>query len=111
MNRYLKVLKQIDKKMNARGYTLNGVNDGEEHLEAEGQTKTALYDWATQCDCGAMYYNDIEANTVSFYLVYGNAMYETISDAGYNSDKAEKDCDEVMEEVWQIYEKLCNQYA
>jgi hypothetical protein len=111
MSRYLKVLKQIDKKMTARGYTLNGVNDGYEHLEAEGQTKTALYDWATQCDCGAMHYKDNEGNKVSFYLVYGNAMYETISDAGYNSEKAEKACNEVIEEVWQIYEKLCNQYA
>ena len=111
MSRYRKVLKQIDKRMTVKGYQLVGVNDGEEHLNAEGQTKTALYDWATQCDCGAMYYRDNEGNSVSYYLVYGNAMYETISDMGYNTEKAQKDCDEVSDQVWEIFEKLCNQYA
>lgn len=110
MSKYLKVLKQIDKRMTAKGYALSWVGDGDEIILAKDHSKTALYDWATQCDLGSMSYVDIKAdrqleNRCTFYLVYGNSLEETISDMGYNTDKAEQDCNEVQEQVSAFYEE------
>jgi uncharacterized protein (DUF302 family) len=79
MSKYLKVLKQIDKRMTAKGYKLVSVSDGEEALASAGNGK--------------------------------NAMYETISDMGYNNDKAEKDCEEVADQVAEHFERLHKEYA
>jgi hypothetical protein len=113
MSKYLKVLKQIDKRMTAKGYKLVSVSDGEEALSSAGNGKNAMYEWATQCDCGTMTYitpHD-SANRCTFYLVYGNAIYETISDMGYNTEKAEQDCNEVQEQVSAFYEDKHRAYA
>lgn len=107
MSKYLKVLKQIDKRMTAKGYKLVSVGDGEESISSSAHSKTALYDWATQCDCGTMTYitpHD-SAHRCTFYLIYGNGIEETISDMGYNTDKAEQDCNEVQEQVSAFYEE------
>jgi hypothetical protein len=113
MSKYLKVLKQIDKRMTAKGYKLISVSDGEEALPSAGNGKNAMYEWATQCDCGTMTYITPydSANRCTFYLVYGNAIYETISDMGYNNDKAEKDCEEVADQVAEHFERLHREYA
>jgi hypothetical protein len=116
MSKYLKVLKKIDKEMILKGYVLTGAGDGDEWIYAEDHKKTELYEWATQCDIGALSYKDIKEdrqldNRISFYLVYGNAIYETISDMGYNTDKASKDADEVADKVAEHFEKLHRAYA
>ena len=113
MSKYLKVLKQIDKRMTAKGYKLVSVSDGDEALASLGNSKTALYDWATQCDCGTMTYitpHD-SAKRCTFYLIYGNAIYETISDMGYNCDQAGADCEQVADEISAFYEDRHNAYA
>jgi hypothetical protein len=106
MNKYLKVLKKIDKEMTAKGYKLVSVSDGDEALSSLGSSKTALYNWATQCDCGTMTYitTHDSANRCTFYLVYGNAIYETISDAGWNTPKAQADTEAVFEEIYKAYD-------
>ena len=116
MSRYLKVLKKIDKEMTAKGYVLTGAGDGEDWISSKDHKKTDLYAWATQCDIGALSYEDIKENRqldnrISFYLVYGNAMYETISDMGHNTDKASKDADEVADKVAEHFEKMHREYA
>ena len=113
MSKYLKVLKQIDKRMTAKGYKLVSVGDGEESISSSTHSKTALYDWATQCDFGSMTYitTHDSANRCTFYLVYGNGIDETISDMGYNTDKAEQDCNQVQEEVSAFYEEKRIAYA
>ena len=104
--KYLKVLKQIDKQMTAKGYKLISVTDGEDRIVSSKHTKTELYDWATQCDIGSMHYQTVYDNSksVTFYLVYGNELYETIANAGYKNEESGKDCDEVMNIVHSIYE-------
>lgn len=107
VNRYLKVLKQIDKRMTAKGYRLVSVSDGEESLPSTGASKTALYDWAMQCDFGTMTYitpHD-SAKRCTFYLAYGNLLSETIYDMGYNCEQAEADCDQVSDEIAELYER------
>ena len=111
MSRYLKVLKQIDKRMTAKGYTLRAVNDGEERITSENHTKTELYDWATQTDEGAMTYNDGNGNGSTFYLIYGNGLEDTIHDMGYNTEKAGEDCEQVADEINAFYEKMRKEYA
>ena len=113
MSKYLKVLKKIDKEMTLKGYKLVSVSDGEEALSSAGNGKTAMYEWATQCDCGTMTYITPydSANRCTFYLIYGNAIYETISDMGYNTEKASKDVDEVADKVWEHFERLHKEYA
>lgn len=116
MSRYLKVLKRIDKEMTLKGYALTGAGDGEEWIYAKNHTKTELYEWATQCDLGQLSYKDIKEdrqldNRITYYLVYGNAIWETISDMGYNTDKAEKDADEVLDKVSEHFERLGRAYA
>ena len=105
MSKYLKVLKQIDKRMTAKGYRLVSVSDGEEALSSAGNSKTALYDWATQCDCGTMTYITPydSAKRCTFYLIYGNGLDETIYDMGYNCESAEQDCDQVANEIADFY--------
>jgi hypothetical protein len=102
---YLKVLKQIDKRMTAKGYKLVSVGDGEERISSNGHTKTELYDWATQTDMGSMTYSTIydSSKACTFYLIYGNSLEDTIYDMGYNCDQAEKDCEQVADEVAEFY--------
>lgn len=90
--------------MNARGYSLTSVGDGEEWISADGKGKTELYDWATQCDLGSLTYRK-GGDSISYYLVYGNALWETISDYGYNTDQAGKDADEVSDLVSDFYDR------
>lgn len=106
MSKYLKVLKQIDKRMTAKGYKLVSVGDGEESISSTAHGKNAMYEWATQCDMGSMTYITPydSANRCTFYLIYGNGIEETISDMGYNTAKAEEDCNQVQEEVSAFYE-------
>ena len=105
MFKYLRVLKQIDKRMNSHGFTLYSVGDGEENIKSDKHTKTELYEWATQCDLGSMSYRDLEGNRVTFYLVYGNALHETISDYGWNTEKAKIVADDVSDKVSEFYEQ------
>lgn len=111
MSRYLKVLKKIDKEMTARGFTLFMVGDGEETIKAEDHKKTELYEWATQCDLGSMHYRDGLGIKVSFYLVYGNPIDETIADYGWNCDTSKAIADEVFEVVSSHFERLHREYA
>lgn len=111
MSRYLKVAKKIDKEMTAKGYVLTGASDGEEWINADSHTKTELYEWANQCDIGALSYKDIKENRITYYLVYGNAIFETIHDMGYNTDQAGKDADEVSDKVAEHFERLHREYA
>jgi hypothetical protein len=111
MSRYLKVLKKIDKEMNAKGFTLFMVGDGEDTINAEDHTKTKLYDWATQCDLGSMHYQDNLGFKISYYLVYGNAIHETIADYGWNSDTSKVIADEVWNIVSSHFEKMHREYA
>jgi hypothetical protein len=107
MSKYLKVLKQIDKRMTERGYKLVSVSDGYEKITSSNHTKTELYEWATQCDLGTLLYITPHDNLkkVSFYLVYGNLLSETIADMGYN-DLGEQDAEEVSNEVAEFYEEV-----
>lgn len=111
MSKYLKVLKRIDKEMTAKGYVLTGAGDGEEWIYSKNHTKTELYEWATQCDLGQLSYKDANNNGITYYLIYGNAIFETIADMGYNTEQASKDADEVSEKIWQHFERLHNEYA
>jgi hypothetical protein len=101
---YLKVVKQIDKRMTEKGYKLVSVGDGEESISAGKHTKTELYDWATQTDMASLTYATIydNAKRCTFYLIYGNSLEDTIYDMGYN-DAAEKDCEQVADEVAKFY--------
>ena len=102
---YLPVLKRINKLMTAKGYTLTSVGDGEELLKAEDALRvSALYEWATQCDLGSMNYKDASGNSVSYYLIYGNGIWETIADYGWNTEQAEKDADEVSDDIYDFYQ-------
>lgn len=116
MSRYLKVLKKLDKEMILKGYVLTGAGDGEEWIYAKDHKKTELYEWATQCDIGAFSYKDANEdrqldNRITFYFVYGNALYETIADYGYNTEVGNKVADEVTDKVWEHFERLSNAYA
>jgi len=44
------------------------------------------------------------ANRCTFYLVYGNRDYETISDAGWNTPKAQADTEAVFEAIYKAYD-------
>ena len=101
---YLKVVKQIDKRMTAKGYKLVSVGDGEESINSSKHTKTELYDWATQTDMASLTYRTVydNAKSCTFYLIYGNSLEDTIYDMGYN-DAAEKDCEQVADEVAEFY--------
>jgi hypothetical protein len=113
MSRYLKVLKQIDKRMTAKGYKLVSVGDGGESINSSAHTKTELYDWATQTDLASMTYVIPQDNSkrCTFYLVYGNSLSETIYDMGYNNEQAGADCEQVADEVADFYEDLKREYA
>jgi hypothetical protein len=106
MNKYLKVLKKIDKVMTEKGYKLVSVSDGYEALSSLDSSKNALYNWATQCDCGTMTYITPYdgAKRCTFYLVYGNEVYETISDASWNTPKAYADTEAVFEAIFKAYD-------
>lgn len=103
---YLKVVKQIDKRMTEKGYKLVSVGDGEESINSSRHSKTELYDWATQTDMASLTYRTVYDNAkgCTFYLIYGNELYETIYDMGYNCEQAEKDCEQVADEVSEFYE-------
>ena len=103
---YLKVVKQIDKRLIAKGYKLVSVGDGEEHINSARHSKTELYDWATQTDMCSLTYRTVydNAKVCTFYLIYGNSLQDTIYDMGYNCDESEKDCEEVANEVAEFYE-------
>lgn len=111
MFKYMKVLKKIDKEMTAKGFTLFMVGDGEDTINAEDHTKTELYEWATQCDLGSMHYRDSLGMKISYYLVYGNAVCETISDYGWNTDTAKIVADEVADKVFTHFERLEREYC
>jgi hypothetical protein len=102
---YLKVVKQIDKRMTEKGYKLVSVGDGEESISSGKHTKTELYDWATQTDMASLTYATIydNAKRCTFYLIYGNGLEDTIYDMGYNCEQAEKDCEQVADEVADFY--------
>jgi hypothetical protein len=90
--------------MTAKGYKLVSVGDGEESINSSKHTKTELYDWATQTDMASLTYvtpHD-SAKRCTFYLIYGNSLEDTIYDMGYN-DAAEKDCEQVADEVAEFY--------
>ena len=108
MSKYLRVLKQIDKRMIAKGYKLTSVTDGEEQIISAKHTKTELYEWATQCDMATMTYRTIEDNAkkVTFYLIYGNELEETIYDMGYNNEQASIDAEQVADEISEFYSKV-----
>jgi hypothetical protein len=40
---------------------------------------------------------------VTFYLIYGNLLEETIYDMGYNNEEAGKDADEVSDAINEFY--------
>ena len=105
MSKYLRVLKQIDKRMNAKGYKLTSVTDGEERIISALHTKTELYEWATQCDTATMTYTTVidNAKKVTFYLIYGNLLEETIYDMGYNNEQASIDAEEVADAINEFY--------
>jgi len=108
--KYLKVLKRIHNLATNKGYILREVGDGEEFIYNKGQPMTDLYDWATQTDMGSMHYENKQGDKMGFYLIYGNAVYETISDGGYNTDKAEKDWDSIANDVSEHFERLQSEY-
>jgi hypothetical protein len=110
MSKYLKVIDHINTLANAKGYHLTGVGDGEEYLGAKGQTLTALYEWATQCDCGSLNYKNELGDSMTFYLIYGNAIYETIADGGYNTKQAETDWDWIADNLYNHFEALSREY-
>jgi hypothetical protein len=110
MSKYLKVIDRINTLANARGYDLKGVGDGEEYLGAKGQTLTALYEWATQCDCGTLTYKNELGDSMTFYLIYGNAIYETIADGGYNTKQAETDWNLIADDIYDHFEALSREY-
>lgn len=105
-HRYLKVIKQIDQRMTAKGYKLVRVGDGEEFVTSSDHSKTELYDWATQTDMASLTYITPYDNAkgCTFYLVYGNQLSETIYDMGYKNEESYKDCDQVADEVAEFYE-------
>jgi hypothetical protein len=113
MSKYLKVLKQIDKRMTAKGYKLVSVGDGEESISSSTHSKTALYDWATQCDMGSMTYITPydSGRRCTFYLIYGNGLPDTIHDMGYNCELASEDCEQVAQEVSAYFEEKRIAYA
>jgi hypothetical protein len=109
MMKYDKVLHKINKEMTAKGYSLDYVTDGEDRFYAKDHSKTELYENALACDIGTMAYQDNAGNRIAFYLVYGNLDYETISDAGWNSPKAEADSEAVFEAIYKAYDPdYCN---
>ena len=109
--KYLKVLKMIHKLSSKKGYVLSSVGDGEENIYNTGQPITDLYDWATQTDMGSMHYETPSGKKMSFYLIYGNLLSETIHDGGYNTDKAEKDWDSIANDVSEHFERLHSEYC
>jgi len=110
MSKYTKVLDRINTLATEKGYHLTSVGDGEESLNAKGETLTALYEWATQCDYGSLNYRNELGDGMTFYLVYGNAIYETIADGGYNTKKAETDWDSISDDVYNHFEALSREY-
>lgn len=104
MINYSPVIKRINKLMTNKNYQLTSVSDGEDLLKADQATISKLYDHVLSCDFGSMHYKDNAGNKVSFYLVFGNLLHETIADMGYNTEKAEQDSDEVLKNIADFYQ-------
>jgi hypothetical protein len=47
---------------------------------------------------------------MTFYLIYGNAIYETIADGGYNTKQAETDWNSIADDVYDHFEALSREY-
>lgn len=78
---YDRVVEKLLKEASARGYHCCKVNDSEEDLKVTPETpESEVISWATGTDSSTMYFRNEEGERISFWLVYGNSLWETIAD-------------------------------
>lgn len=109
MSKYDKVVKRIIREMENEGYMLTRINDGEEWHQHG--SKDFLSN-ATSTDEAYLWFNNVDGEGIIYYwLVYGNALCETIADAYWKNAHDEEVTERVMDKVHDFYENKQREYA